>query len=234
LVTALSLFAAPQASADVFDLNDIYCNCLPSGSSAGGTVTLTDLGADIQFVVDLNDLLNFHYTTAFDLFAFNYSGSAAESSFSITGAPAGWALFTTAVNNSSMNGAGKDFDLYVRCETAQCTSQGGGISGVNVLTFVLHSSAGALDLLSFETPVGDAGTNNNNFAATATRLNQSGCTGVIGGGDGTGQSDPIASSGNGSGGSCAGGTTVPDGGATVGLLGLGLLGLGYLRRRRSF
>ena len=29
------------------------------------------------------------------------------------------------------------------------------------------------------------------------------------------------------------GTTVPDGGATLGLLGLGMLGLGYLRRRRQ-
>jgi hypothetical protein len=30
-----------------------------------------------------------------------------------------------------------------------------------------------------------------------------------------------------------GGTTVPDGGATLGLLGLGMLGLGYLRRRQG-
>lgn len=30
-----------------------------------------------------------------------------------------------------------------------------------------------------------------------------------------------------------GGVTVPDGGATLGLLGLGMLGLGYLRRRRQ-
>ena len=192
LVLGLSLLVVPRASADTFNLNDIYCNCLPAGSTDGGTVTLNDLGADIQFIVDLNDLLNFHYSNAFDLFAFNYSGSFAESSFSITGAPTGWNLYTTAINNSSMNGAGKDYDLFVRCETADCTSQSGGISGVNVLTFVLHSSAGNLDLLPFETTIGDTGTNNNDFAVATTLINQSGCTGVIGGGDGTSQSAPQA------------------------------------------
>lgn len=232
LVLGLSLLIVPRASADTFDLNDIYCNCLPAGSTNGGTVTLTDLGTDIQFTVDLNDLLNFHYNNAFDLFAFNYSGSFAESSFSITGAPAGWDIYTTAINNSSMNGAGKDYDLFVRCEDVSCSSGGGGISGINVLTFVLHSSAGALDLLPFETTVGDTGTNNNDFAVAATLINQSGCTGVIGGGYGTGQSTAQPSSGvNPEGQSCGGGTSVPDGGSTVSLLGLGLLGLGYLKRR---
>jgi hypothetical protein len=232
LVLGLSLLVVPRASADTFDLNDIYCNCLPAGSTNGGTVTLTDLGTDIQFTVDLNDVLNFHYSNAFDLFAFNYSGSFAESTFSISGQPAGWDLYTTAINNSSMNGAGKNYDLFVRCEDPSCSPQGGGISGVNVLTFVLHSSAGALDLLPFETTVGDTGTNNNDFAITGTLINLSGCTGVIGGGNGTGQSVAQPSSGvNSEGQSCAGGTTVPDGGSTVSLLGLGLLGLGYLKRR---
>jgi hypothetical protein len=234
LVLGLSLLVVPQASADTFDLNDIYCNCLPAGSTDGGTVTLTDLGADIQFIVNLNDLLNFHYSNAFDLFAFNYSGAFAESSFSITGAPSGWNIFTTAINNSSMNGAGKDYDLFIRCEDVSCSSGGGGISGVNVLTFVLHSSAGSLDLLPFETTVGDSGTNNNNFAVTATLLSQSGCTGVIGGGNGTSNSTPQASSGfNPEGQSCGGGTTIPDGGSTLSLLGLSILGIGYLKRRAS-
>jgi hypothetical protein len=234
LVVGMNLLIVPQASADTFNLNDIYCNCLPAGSTDGGTVTLTDLGADIQFIVNLNDLLNFHYNNAFDLFAFNYSGAFAESSFSITGAPAGWNIFTTAINNSSMNGAGKNYDLFIRCEDVSCSSGGGGISGVNVLTFVLHSSAGSLDLLPFETTVGDGGTNNNNFAVATTLLNQSGCTGVIGGGNGTGQSTPQASGGsNPEGQSCGGGTTVPDGGSTLSLLGLSILGIGYLKRRAN-
>jgi len=234
LVLGLSLLIVPRASADTFDLNDVYCNCLPAGSSDGGTVTLTDLGADVQFTVNLNDLLNFHYNNAFDLFAFNYSGAFAESSFSVTGQPAGWNLYTTPINNSSMNGAGKDYDLFIRCEDVSCSSGGGGISGVNVLTFVLHSSAGALDLLPFETTVGDTGTNNNDFAVAGTLINQSGCTGVIGGGNGTGNSTPQASSGvNAEGQSCVGGTNVPDGGGTISLLGIGMLGLGYLKRRVS-
>jgi hypothetical protein len=234
LVLGMNLLIVPQASADTFNLNDIYCNCLPAGSTDGGTVTLIDQGADIQFTVNLNDLLNFHYTNAFDLFAFNYSGTFAESSFSITGAPAGWNIFTTAINNSSMNGAGKEYDLFIRCEDVSCSSGGGGISGVNVLTFVLHSSAGSLDLLPFETTVGDSGTNNNNFAVTATLLSRSGCTGVIGGGNGTSNSTPQASSGfNPEGQSCGGGTTVPDGGSTLSLLGLSILGIGYLKRRAN-
>jgi hypothetical protein len=228
-VLGISLLIVPRASADTFDLNDIYCNCLPAGSADGGTVTLTDLGADIHFEVNLNDLLNFHYNNAFDLFAFNYSGSFAESSFSISGAPLHWDIYTTAINNSSMNGAGKDYDLFIRCEDASCSSDGGGISGVDVLTFTLHSSGGALDLAQLETTVGDSGTNNNNFAVAATLVNQSGCTGVIGGGSGTGQSTPQASTG----GASCGTTTVPDGGSTLGLLGLAMLGLGYLRRNKN-
>ena len=228
LVIGLSLLTASKASADSFTLNDIYCNCLPAGTSNGGTVTLNDAGNDVQFIIDLNDLLNFHYSNAFDLFAFNYSGTFAESTFSITSAlPSGWSLSTTPIGNASMAGAGKDFDLYISC--ASCTGQGGGISGVNVLTFTLHSSAGNLDPIQFETVVGDTGTNNNDFAASVTQTALSGCTGVIGGGNGTSQSAPIASTGT----SC-GATLVPDGGSTLGLLGLGLLGVGYMRRRAGF
>jgi len=221
-----SVLTASQAAADTFNLNDIYCNCLPGGSSAGGTVTLNDAGNDVQFIVDLNDLLNFHYSNAFDLFAFNYAGAFPESSFSITTAlPAGWSLSTNPLGNASMAAAGKDFDLFISC--ASCTGQGGGISGVNVLTFTLHSTAGNLDPINFETVVGDSGTNNNNFAASVTQTSVSGCTGVIGGGSGNGQSTPQASTG----GTSCGTTLVPDGGSTLGLFGLGMLGLGYLRRR---
>jgi len=233
LVIGLSLLTASKASADSFTLNDIYCNCLPAGTSNGGTVTLNDAGNDVQFIVDLNDLLNFHYSNAFDLFAFNYSGTFAESTFSITSAlPSGWSLSTTPIGNASMAGAGKDFDLYISC--ASCTGQGGGISGVNVLTFTLHSSAGNLDPIQFETVVGDTGTNNNDFAASVTQTALSGCTGVIGGGSGTGQSAPQASTGSNSEGQLCGATLVPDGGSTLGLLGLGLLGVGYMRRRAGF
>ena len=108
---------------------------------------------------------------------------------------------------------------------------------VNFWAWALLSPLGprfkdGLDLSSFETTVGDSGTNNNDFAVAATLLSQSGCTGVIGGGNGTGQSTPQASSGfNPEGQSCGGGTTVPDGGATLSLLGLSMVGLAYLRRR---
>lgn len=232
LVLSLSLLTASEASADSFTLNDIYCNCLPAGSTNGGLVTINDAGNDVQFIIDLNDLLNFHYSNAFDLFAFDYSGSFAESTFSITSAlPSGWSLFTAPIGNASMAAAGKDFDLYISC--ASCTGQGGGISGVNLLTFTLHSSAGNLDPIQFETVVGDTGSNNNNFAASVTQTALSGCTGVIGGGSGTGQSTAQPSTGSNSDGQSCGATQVPDGGSTLGLLGLGMLGVGYLRRRGS-
>jgi hypothetical protein len=228
LVLALSVFTASEAAADTFNLNDIYCNCLPAGSSAGGIVTLNDAGNDVQFIIDLNDLLNFHYSNAFDLFAFNYSGTFAESTFSITSAlPSGWSLSTIPLGNASMAAAGKDFDLFISCAT--CTGQGGGISGINLLTFTLHSSAGNLDPINFETVVGDTGSNNNNFAASVTQTALSGCTGVIGGGSGIGQSTAQASTG----GQSCGTTLVPDGGSTLGLLGLAMLGLAYLRQRKD-
>jgi hypothetical protein len=141
--------------------------------------------------------------------------------------PGGWSLSTTPTGNASMAAAGKDFDLFIGCAT--CSGQGGGISGINLLTFTLHSTAGNLDPVQFETVVGDSGTNNNNFAASVTQTSVSGCTGVISGGSGTGQSSPQASTG----GQSCGTTLVPDGGSTLGLLGLGLLGLGYLGQRNN-
>ena len=226
VVMALISAAAPQASADTFQLNDIYCNCLPAGSTDGGSVTLTQVGNNVQFVVDLNDLLNFHLTNAFDLFAFNYGGSYAESTFSVSGLPSGWALYTSPQGSGSMDGAGKNYDMFLYCPTCSAT---GGVSGVNSVTFLLSSSGGALTLANFETRVGDTGSSNNNFAASVTRIGSvSGCTGVIGGGDGTGQSTPQASTGLAGTVNC--GASVPDGGSVAMMLGAALVGLAGLRR----
>jgi hypothetical protein len=218
MVLGLSLIAVPKASALVFQLNDIYCNCLPAGSTAGGTVTLANVDADsVMFTVDLNDLLNFHNTNGFDAFAFSYSGTG---TLSATGLPAGWALFSTAQGSGSMDGAGHSYEFYIDCLACANTT------GVNVLTFTINSTQ-AITEASFELLNG----NNDNFAAAVTQISVSGCTGVIGGGDGTGQSSPTASTGIPSGGGSCNGTTVPDGGATLGLLGFAMLGLGYVRRR---
>ena len=228
IVMGLSLIAVPSASADSFDLNIINCNCLPAGTSNGGTVSLTLSGGDVVFVVDLADGLNFHKTNAFDLFAFNYGGAFPEASFSILNQTAGLVLNTSPIGNGSMNGAGHDFDLFINCPA--CASN---LTGLNVITFQLHSSSGALTLANFETVVGDSGSNNADFAAAIARTDTGGgCTGVISGGNGTSQSTPVASNGRGGSGTenCA---AVPDGGSSLSLLGLAMLGVGYLRRKLS-
>src|SRR5262249_17419577 len=235
VVLGVSLVAAPKASATTFNLNDIYCNCLPGGSAAVGTVDGTASGGNLTITVDLNDLLNFHYSNAFDLFGFGYDGGtlslvgpiitkdALGNSVSVSG----WGL-TQAAKSGAQDGAGKDYNWFIDCPL--CSGGGGGVSGVNYLQFTISSSAGppteaAIEFLK--------GANKNDFAASVTRTGGiSGCTGVIGGGNGAGQSSDSASNGTGAGTvDCSGATTVPDGGTTVGLLGLGILGLAYLRRR---
>jgi hypothetical protein len=225
MVLGLSLIAVPKASATVFNLNDIYCGCLPAGSTDGGTVAVTTVGTNVNFVVDLNDLLTFHYSNAFDLFAFNYGGSFANSSFSISGLPTGWQLSFAPIGSGSMDGAGHSYEFFINCPTCSAT---GGLSGVNVLNFTLHSTGGSLTEADFELLNG----NTNDFSASVSRTVVSGCTGVIGGGSGTGQSAALPSSG-GSGGTTCGTVIVPDGGAAAGLLGFGMLALGFLRRRLS-
>jgi protein with PEP-CTERM/exosortase system signal len=226
MVLGLGLIAVPKASADTFDLNVINCNCLPAGSSAGGSVSLILSGGDVIFTVDLNDTLNFHKSNAFDLFGFNYGGAFAEASLSIYNQTAGLVLNTAPVGSGSMNGAGHDFDLFINCPS--CASN---LTGLNVITFTIHSTSGALTLANFETITGDTGANNADFAAAIARINTGGgCTGVISGGNGTGQSTAVPSNGQGGSGTenCG---TVPDGGTTAGLLGFAMLALGYLRRR---
>jgi hypothetical protein len=234
VVLGLSLVAVPKASATTFQLNDIYCNCLPAGSTNGGTVDVTASGGNLTFVVNLNDLLNFHYSNAFDLFGFNYDGpgtlslvgpivTQAANGSSVSSS--GWGLTQTA-KSGAQDGAGNSFNWFIDC--ASCSGGGGGISGVNILTFTISSSGKSLVLGDVAILSG----NNVDFSAAVTRTTLSGCTGVIGGGNGTGDSTSKPSTGIAADGiNC--GATVPDGGTTAGLLGLGMLGLAYLRRRMA-
>lgn len=230
IVLGLGLVAVPKASAAVFDLNNINCNCLPAGATSAGTVTVIDNGATLTFTVDLIAALNFHFTNAFDLFAFNYDGGG---TLSLVGA-----ITTTGGNNTGlflfgpgavtgMDGAGGSFNYSIdrTCNPPNCGFTG-GVSGINVLTFTVQvggagAPAGGLNIADVDILSG----NNNEFAAAVTTVTGSACTGVV-----SGHSNAHASTGANSSADCAG-VTVPDGGTTVGLLGLGMLGLGYLRRR---
>jgi VPDSG-CTERM motif len=215
--------AVPKASADTItlNLNDIYCNCLPTGSTDGGTVTLTtNADGSVTFDVDLSNSLLYHDTNAFALFAFNYTGSDALTLDSIS--QSGWTLVLGTNQDPTgvkMDGAGQAYTYGIVC--ASCSN----FTGVNEFTFTVSGDS-TLTLAMFET----TGSNNNDFAAAVYNSTTTSCTGVIGGGDGANQSTAQASTGTNGTDTC-GGTSVPDGGTTVGLLGLGLLGLGYLRRR---
>src|SRR6266851_2828546 len=114
MVLVLSTIAIPKASAvsvpPVFDLNNIFCNCLPAGSTDGGTVTLTQVSTtDVKFDVKLSSLLDFHFTNGFDgAFAFDYIGTAPIS-----------ASFTTlhflysTTTNGKMDGAGQNYTQLI-------------------------------------------------------------------------------------------------------------------------
>ena len=231
VVMALSLYAAPKASADTFDLNNINCNCLPAGTTSAGSVTVIDNGATLSFTVDLIAGLNFHFTNAFDLFAFNYDGGGTLSLVGAIGTPNGGSntdlvLFGPGAV-AGMDGAGQSFNYSIdrNCQPPNCGFTGGN-SGINTLTFTIAvggagAPVGGLSISDVNILSG----NNNQFAAAVTTVTGSGCTGVV-----SGNTNAAASTGANSNTGCTG-TTVPDGGTTVGLLGLGMLGLGYLRRR---
>jgi hypothetical protein len=220
MVIVLMTVAVPEASAvpplpsDSFALNVIYCNCLPAGSSAGGTVKLTlESSTDVQFDITLGSGLNFHATSGFDAFAFD--SSAAISSVTFTTANFGY--FTTAQGNGSMDGAGHDFTQYI--DWTSLAPLTGGNTGVTELIFDVHGTG--LTLADFETVTGFdvkkgvPGDNNVDFAAAVSNTTTSGCTGVIGGGNGTGQSTAQVSTGTNAAGATCGSTGGGGGGLAV-------------------
>ena len=223
----LGLVAVPKAAAETiaYNLNNINCDCLPAGTTSAGTVNVTDSGATLTFEVDLITGLDFHYTNAFDLFAFNYDGAGTLSLVGNISVDSGTSTGMSLVGPGSfdMDGAGHTFDYAIArsCQPPDCGFTG-GVSGVNTLIFTIQSSSGPLNIADVAIVSG----NNAYFAAAVTTVTGSGCTGVVSGGGTT----PHASNGANSNVGCTG-VTVPDGGTTLGLLGLGMLGLGYLRRR---
>ena len=151
---------------------------------------------DVKFDITLGSGLNFHNTNGFDAFAFTYGGAG---TLSITGATSGFSLYTTAQGNGSMDGAGHSYTDYIDC--LACAK----VTGVSELVFTVHSTT-AITPVTFEVV---ASGNNNDFAAAVTQTTVSGCTGVIGGGNGTKDSTPQASTGKTSSGSLCGGA-VPE------------------------
>jgi len=168
--------AASKASADTFQLNEIFCNCLPSGSSAG-SVTLLQNGANVTVNVSLNAGLQFHQTNGgggLDAFVFNGPAGLTAASFLL---PAGWS-FTSTPN---ADGAG-NFRYGI-----QCTPAPNGCVGFP--TSVAFTILG-VTLAQIETTNNGSGNSSVDFAANVAVQGTSGCTGMVGGGNGTGPSTP--------------------------------------------
>ena len=217
-VVLISVFwSLPTALGNTIDLNDIYCNCLTSGSTAGGTVTVTQVGNEAQMVITLGSGLDFYKNNTFDLFALSYAGSF--SSTLASGSTPGLSLSTTPVSSGSMGSAGTFFELFVDC--ASCSS---GDTGINSMTLVLQSPL-SLAASDFETFLGLGGRSNNvDFAAAVTRTGVTSGCGVVGGGHGNLDSAAIASDGSGIGGSGCTSGLVPEP-ASFELLAFGVVGL---------
>jgi hypothetical protein len=221
-----------SAKADVFQLNVDNCStlCFPALGS-GGTVTLTLLTTgpntgDVSFDILLNSPLNFHDTTAFDTFAFNYTGGGTLSIVAGTETAGFTGLISGSSSTRKEDGACSpaSTQCYTNVIDFNGTSGAGGVTGISELKFVLASTT-TLTLAQFETK----GSANTDFAAAVTTTGlATNCTGVIGGGNGAAGSTASPSSGT----SCGGGSTATPEPISSALVGTGLIGLFFLGRRR--
>src|SRR5262245_19192616 len=113
MVFVCGFAAAPNASADQFDLNILNCSCLPAGTTAG-TVTVAQNGSNsITVTVALTAGLQFHQAPgggALDAFSFN--GPALTAANLVL--PAGLTFFSPGIN---ADGAGS-FQYALRCVPA--------------------------------------------------------------------------------------------------------------------
>ncbi len=145
-IFVLSTIAISKASAvpfDTFALNVTYCNCLPAGSTIGGTISLTQGTNGMDFDVQLRAPLDLQFTTAFSAFTFASTGVTPMSLIVHT---TNFGYSSSAIGTASQDGAGKNFTGLI-----DWTGGTGGSS-----------------LTNFQTLGGTGGNKNIDFSATVS------------------------------------------------------------------
>jgi hypothetical protein len=237
--------SAPIARADTFTFNIDYCSNPCINGTTGGTVVLTQTAQNIvDVLVTLQTGLTFNKATgsgSLNSFVFNILNNPTLTMTTAAGAPAAnqlkiingggstWALIQPAVN---ANGAGSTFGYALDCSPGSSGCAGSpsvlefqvNVSGLTVAS--LETRNGAVSKKGSQTVV------NVDFAANV--MNGT-CGGMIGAGDGTGQSTP-ATMHTGTpcatpGGATTAGAAVPEPTSAVLMGTVAAIALGGLRRK---